>query len=138
MLNSKLTFVDLAGSEGSSSDSAANGETSKLQKEVMQQQQLAMQSRNINQGLLSLGRVINGIIDLQDLSAKNGGGGAAAVRVPYRDSTLTHLLKDALGGNSQTLFLACVSPAASNADATKSTLTVIFHCMLKSRSAYHH
>ena len=41
-----------------------------------------------------------------------------------RNSKLTHLLKDALGGNSQTLFLACVSPAESNESETLSTLMV--------------
>lgn len=46
------------------------------------------------------------------------------VHVPYRNSKLTHLLKDALGGNSQTLFLACVSPAECNENETQSTLNV--------------
>jgi len=49
------------------------------------------------------------------------------IHVPYRESKLTRLLKDALGGNSQTLFLACVSPAESNESETLSTLMVRTH-----------
>ena len=49
--------------------------------------------------------------------------GNKASHVPYRNSKLTHLLKDALGGNSQTLFLACVSPSESNESETHSTLS---------------
>ena len=47
------------------------------------------------------------------------------VYVPYRNSKLTYLLKDALGGNSQTLFLACVSPADCDESETQSTLKVV-------------
>ena len=43
--------------------------------------------------------------------------------MPYRDSTLTKLLSDALGGNSLALFIACVSPAHAQADETINTLT---------------
>ena len=62
------------------------------------------------------------------------------MHVPYRNSKLTHLLKDALGGNSQTLFLACVSPADCNESETQSTLNVrdeSFHlCFLISLYLY--
>jgi len=97
-LSSTFTFVDLAGSERVSQTSADG--------------QLQSETININKGLSALGRVINSI-------AKKDS------HVPYRDSKLTRLLQDALGGNSQTLFLACVSPAAANIEATCSTLQVL-------------
>jgi hypothetical protein len=71
----------------------------------------------INSGLFNLGQVINGLADDQRLQK-----GIKPQYIPYRNSKLTHLLKDALGGNSQTLFLACVSPAESNESETHSTL----------------
>ncbi|CAB4434876.1 unnamed protein product [Rhizophagus irregularis] len=66
----------------------------------------------INSGLLALGNVINA---LGDKSRK-------VTHIPYRDSKLTRLLQDSLGGNSQTLMLACVSPADSNFMETLNTL----------------
>ncbi len=102
--SSKLTFVDLAGSERIK----RTGAEGQRMKEGIQ----------INSGLFCLGQVINCLADEQKI--KNGAKGF----VPYRNSKLTHLLKDALGGNSQTLFLACVSPAESNESETQSTLTV--------------
>lgn len=100
---SKLTFVDLAGSERLKR-TGAEGER---RREGIQ----------INAGLLALGSVINALADEERLVK-----GKKAVHVPYRQSKLTRLLQDALGGNSQTLFLACVSPAAINASETLSTL----------------
>lgn len=66
----------------------------------------------INSGLLALGNVISALGDESRRSA----------HVPYRDSKLTRLLQDSLGGNSQTLMLACVSPADSNFMETLNTL----------------
>ena len=63
----------------------------------------------INQGLFYLGNVINALAD-------------GNRHVPYRDHTLTKLLREALGGNSRTLFLACLSPAVSNFEETLNTL----------------
>ena len=71
----------------------------------------------INSGLFNLGQVINALADDQRIKQ-----GVKPQYVPYRNSKLTHLLKDALGGNSQTLFLACVSPSESNESETYSTL----------------
>ena len=105
LITSKLTFVDLAGSERIGRTHAEG----KLKKEGIQ----------INSGLFCLGQVINGLADDQRLKA-----GVRQGHIPYRNSKLTHLLKEALGGNSQTLFLACVSPADSNESETHSTLTV--------------
>ena len=102
-MTSKLTFVDLAGSERLK----RTGAEGQRMKEGVQ----------INSGLFNLGQVINGLAD--DKRLKNG---TKAVHIPYRNSKLTHLLKDALGGNSKTLFLACVSPAEINESETYSTL----------------
>ena len=100
---SKLTFVDLAGSERLK---RTNAEGQRLKEGIQ-----------INSGLFNLGQVINALADDQRLKK-----GTQPAFVPYRNSKLTHLLKDALGGNSQTLFLACVSPAESDEGETYSTL----------------
>jgi len=99
---SRLTFVDLAGSERMKK-TGAEGERMK-------------EGIRINVGLLALGNVINALADEERLSK------GEKAHVPYRQSKLTRLLQDALGGNSQTLFLACVSPADTNASETLSTL----------------
>ncbi|TDH69477.1 hypothetical protein CCR75_005881 [Bremia lactucae] len=98
---SKLTFVDLAGSERLKK-TRAEGERMK-------------EGIQINVGLFALGNVINALGDEQRRAA-------AHVHVPYRSSKLTRLLQDALGGNSRTLFIACVSPATPNANETLNTL----------------
>lgn len=66
----------------------------------------------INSGLLALGNVISAL----------GDESRRATHIPYRDSKLTRLLQDSLGGNSQTMMLACVSPADSNFMETLNTL----------------
>ena len=63
----------------------------------------------INMGLLALGNVISALSD-------------GLSHVPYRDSKLTRILKDSLGGNSHTLMVACVSPADSNFEESLNTL----------------
>jgi hypothetical protein len=99
---SRFTFVDLAGSERMKK-TGAEGER-------------AREGIKINEGLLALGNVINALADDERLVS------GLKVHVPYRQSKLTRLLQDALGGNSRTLFLACVSPADTNASETMSTL----------------
>ncbi|XP_019156476.1 PREDICTED: kinesin-like protein KIN-4A [Ipomoea nil] len=69
---------------------------------------------HINKGLLSLGNVISALGD--EKKRKEG------VHVPYRDSKLTRLLQDSLGGNSRTVMIACISPADINAEETLNTL----------------
>ena len=101
--SSRFTFVDLAGSERMKK-TGAEGER-------------AREGIKINEGLLALGNVINALADEERLAK-----GGKAQHVPYRQSKLTRLLQDALGGNSQTLFLACVSPSDGNAPETLSTL----------------
>ncbi|TPX37980.1 hypothetical protein SmJEL517_g00401 [Synchytrium microbalum] len=97
-LNSKFHFVDLAGSERLKRTNA-EGDRKK-------------EGISINQGLLALGNVISAL----------GDETRRASHVPYRDSKLTRLLQDSLGGNSQTMMLACVSPADTNMNETRNTL----------------
>ncbi|CAO2623564.1 Chromosome-associated kinesin KIF4 [Lemmus lemmus] len=94
---SKLHLVDLAGSE--------------RQKKTKAEGDRLKEGININRGLLCLGNVISALGD-----DKKGSF------VPYRDSKLTRLLQDSLGGNSHTLMIACVSPADSNLEETLNTL----------------
>ncbi|KAM7134968.1 chromosome-associated kinesin KIF4A-like [Molossus nigricans] len=94
---SKLHLVDLAGSE--------------RQKKTKAEGDRLKEGININRGLLCLGNVISALGD-----DKKG------AFVPYRDSKLTRLLQDSLGGNSHTLMIACVSPADSNLEETLNTL----------------
>uniref|UniRef100_A0A3B3UF62 Kinesin family member 13B n=1 Tax=Poecilia latipinna TaxID=48699 RepID=A0A3B3UF62_9TELE len=98
---SKLSLVDLAGSERAAKTGAA-GERLK-------------EGSNINKSLSTLGLVISALAD-------HGAGKNKSKFVPYRDSVLTWLLKDSLGGNSRTAMVATVSPAADNYDETLSTL----------------
>ena len=69
---------------------------------------------NINRGLLALGNVISALGDEQKRQA--------GAHVPYRDSKLTRLLQNSLGGNSCTVMIACVSPADINFDESINTL----------------
>ncbi|KAF9678525.1 hypothetical protein SADUNF_Sadunf07G0043900 [Salix dunnii] len=69
---------------------------------------------HINKGLLALGNVISALGD--EKKRKEG------MHVPYRDSKLTRLLQDSLGGNSKTVMIACISPADINAEETLNTL----------------
>ena len=93
----KFHFVDLAGSERAKS-TGATGDTFK-------------EGVNINKGLLALGNVIASLTD----QTKNG-------HVPYRDSKLTRILQDSLGGNSRTVMIAACSPAETNFNETLNTL----------------
>jgi len=95
---SKLHLVDLAGSE-------------RVKRTGAEGHRFA-EGIHINRGLLALGNVISALGDV----TRRGG------HVPYRDSKLTRLLADALGGNSRTLFLACVSPVDTSSDETVNTL----------------
>ncbi|XP_062555813.1 chromosome-associated kinesin KIF4-like [Armigeres subalbatus] len=95
---SKLHLVDLAGSERSKKTRAVGDRL--------------RESIHINKGLLALGNVIAALG-----SVKNTKG-----YISYRDSKLTRLLQNSLGGNSITLMIACVSPADYNVDETLSTL----------------
>lgn len=100
----RIRLVDLAGSERAKSTEATG--------------QRLREGSNINKSLTSLGRVIAALADPKQ-------GGRAGKRkgrdvVPYRDSILTWLLKDSLGGNSKTAMIACIAP--SDYEETLSTL----------------
>lgn len=103
--SSRIRLVDLAGSERAKATEATG--------------QRLREGSNINKSLTTLGRVIAALAD-----PKAGRGGKAGrgkdMVVPYRDSILTWLLKDSLGGNSKTAMIACIAP--SDYDETLSTL----------------
>ena len=98
-----VNMVDLAGSERS----AAAGTSGSTQKE----------GSNINKSLVTLGRCINALA-AKEVSKK----GAKQSVVPFRDSVLTWLLRESLGGNAVTVMLAALSPADINYDETLNTL----------------
>lgn len=97
----KVSFVDLAGSE--------------RLKESKSEGKMAVETGNINKSLFTLGKVISGLSD-------NKKKGNNSKHIPYRDSKLTMLLQDSLGGNSKALMIACVSPSHMYLDETMSTL----------------
>ncbi|XP_057976191.1 kinesin-like protein KIN-4A isoform X4 [Malania oleifera] len=99
-LCAKLHLVDLAGSERAK----RTGSDGVRFKEGI----------HINRGLLALGNVISALGD--EKKRKEG------MHVPYRDSKLTRLLQDSLGGNSKTVMIACISPADINVEETLNTL----------------
>ncbi|XP_035008252.2 kinesin-like protein KIF17 [Hippoglossus stenolepis] len=92
----KLNLVDLAGSERQSK-TGATGERLR-------------EATKINLSLSALGNVISALVD------------GRSRYIPYRDSKLTRLLQDSLGGNTRTLMIACLSPADNNYEETLSTL----------------
>uniref|UniRef100_A0A8C7TLM1 Kinesin family member 7 n=1 Tax=Oncorhynchus mykiss TaxID=8022 RepID=A0A8C7TLM1_ONCMY len=98
VLSSKFHFVDLAGSERI----LRTGNTGERLKESIQ----------INSGLLALGNVIGALGD-----PKRRG-----THIPYRDSKITRILKDSLGGNAKTLMIACISPSSADFDESLNTL----------------
>ncbi|KAI9683850.1 MAG: Kinesin [Trizodia sp. TS-e1964] len=97
----RMRLVDLAGSERAKSTEATG--------------QRLREGSNINKSLTTLGRVIAALAD-----PRHGRGTRKKDVVPYRDSILTWLLKDSLGGNSKTAMIACIAPC--DYDETLSTL----------------
>ena len=102
-LTSHVHLVDLAGSE-------------RVKVSKVQGQEL-VEARNINLSLSTLGRVID---VLAEGCAPSGSG--SRIEPPYRDSTLTWLLRNSFGGNSRTVMLATVSPAPGDYEETMNTL----------------
>ena len=98
----KISLVDLAGSERQSATGASGARLK--------------EGAEINRSLSTLGRVIAALADISSGKKKN------MSMVPYRDSVLTWLLKDSLGGNSMTAMIAAISPADINFEETLSTL----------------
>jgi kinesin family protein 18/19 len=97
----KLSLIDLAGSERASN---TNNRGLRL-----------VEGANINKSLLALGNCINALCDQTRNNIKNG-------HIPYRDSKLTRLLKDSLGGNCRTVMIANISPAFAAYEDTLNTL----------------
>ncbi|TFY60095.1 hypothetical protein EVG20_g7553, partial [Dentipellis fragilis] len=91
----KMNLVDLAGSENIGRSGAEN--------------KRAREAGMINQSLLTLGRVINALVERSS-------------HIPYRESKLTRLLQDSLGGRTKTCIIATISPARANTEETLSTL----------------
>ena len=98
--NSKLSLIDLAGSERAS--------------QTQNRGIRLIEGANINRSLLTLGNCINALCETNLKGVKK--------YIPYRDSKLTRLLKDSLGGNSRTVMIANVSPAINTFDDTYNTL----------------
>ncbi|XP_051898872.1 kinesin-like protein KIF18A isoform X2 [Pristis pectinata] len=94
----KMCLIDLAGSERVTATKAQGARF--------------REGANINRSLLALGNVINALAD----------GKGKKSHIPYRDSKLTRLLKDSLGGNCRTVMIATVSPSASSYEDTYNTL----------------
>jgi kinesin family member 4 len=94
---SKLTLVDLAGSERIKKTGAQGNRQ--------------LEGIMINKSLMTLGQVVSAL-----------GDGKKGRKPPYRDSKLTRLLQDSLGGNSRTIMVACVSPADYNVEESVNTL----------------
>jgi kinesin family protein 13 len=107
---SRICLVDLAGSERQGKTGASGARLK--------------EGSNINKSLTTLGLCINMLAK----RAGSGGGGTKKgkeIFVPYRDSILTWLLKDNLGGNAKTVMLAALSPASDNYEETLSTLKCV-------------
>ncbi|KAL9587435.1 MAG: hypothetical protein Q9212_000251 [Teloschistes hypoglaucus] len=102
----RIRLVDLAGSERAKATEATGARL--------------REGSNINKSLTTLGRVIAALADPKHSRVHNGGKTRSKDVVPYRDSILTWLLKDSLGGNSKTAMIACIAP--SDYDETLSTL----------------
>lgn len=114
MRTAKLSMIDLAGSERGSATGCAGARFT--------------EGANINKSLLALGNCIN---SLGGYSTKNLADNVKSFflfladghrHVPYRDSKLTRLLKDSLGGNCHTVMIANVSPSSMSFDDTYNTL----------------
>ncbi|KAM7012803.1 kinesin-like protein KIF1A [Tautogolabrus adspersus] len=105
---SKISLVDLAGSERADS-TGAKGTRLK-------------EGANINKSLTTLGKVISALAEVDSGSNKNKKKKKVENHIPYRDSVLTWLLRENLGGNSRTAMVAALSPADINYDETLSTL----------------
>ncbi|KAG0202571.1 kinesin-like protein Klp8 [Mortierella sp. GBA30] len=105
------SLVDLAGSERANSTGATGARLK--------------EGANINKSLTTLGKVISALADASStppIAPRKGAKKPAELFIPYRDSVLTWLLKDCLGGNSKTTIIAALSPADINYDETLSTL----------------
>jgi len=106
----KVSLVDLAGSERLK-DSKSQGEMLK-------------ETGSINKSLFMLGKVISLLTEKKEVNSAN-----KKTHIPYRDSKLTMLLSDSLGGKAKTILIACVSPSSNYADETLSTINYASRAM---------
>lgn len=100
IISGKLSLIDLAGSER-----ASNTKNRGIR---------LLEGANINKSLLALGNCINALCENSEKGSK--------IYIPYRDSKLTRLLKDSLGGNCRTVMIACISPSYGAFEDTHNTL----------------
>ncbi|XP_046971492.1 kinesin-like protein Klp98A isoform X2 [Vanessa cardui] len=105
---SKVHLVDLAGSERADATGATG--------------QRLVEGAHINKSLVTLGSVISALAEATNQPVDSRTPKSKKVFIPYRDSVLTWLLKDSLGGNSKTIMIAAISPADCNYGETLSTL----------------
>lgn len=106
---SKLNLVDLAGSERANATGASGVRL--------------LEGAHINKSLVTLGSVIKALANTSSSQQQNGvRKSTQSSFIPYRDSVLTWLLKDSLGGNSKTIMISTISPADVNYGETLSTL----------------
>lgn len=103
----KVYFVDLAGSERVKETKSSGG--------------MLNETKNINKSLFTLGKVISSLGDKKNNALKP--------HIPYRDSKLTMVLMDSLGGSSRAIMIACVSPASTYIEETASTLNYATRAM---------
>ena len=109
-IGGKLHCVDLAGSECAKSCGNAGPQQATRERERM----------NINRSLLTLGRVVK---LLKDAAATGSGkSSSSSVRIPYRDSKLTRILQESLGGRCKTCLIATISPSITAIEESMSTL----------------
>lgn len=101
--NGKISIVDLAGSE-------------KLKDSKQSSDKGLRETANINRSLFTLGKVISILEKVQNKQL------SSSTYIPYRDSVLTKLLMDSLGGNGMAIMIACISPSNAHIDETLSTL----------------
>ncbi|GAB1597550.1 kinesin-like protein KIF14 [Argonauta hians] len=106
-ISSRINLIDLAGSERQSTSQCSG--------------QRLREGININKSLMTLGKVICLLSELSSNPSKK-----RKIFIPYRDSVLTWLLKESLGGNSRTAMLATISPANTHCEETLSTLRYPF------------
>ncbi|ODQ49768.1 kinesin-domain-containing protein [Saitoella complicata NRRL Y-17804] len=105
---SKINFVDLAGSERLKNTGAVGGR--------------AKEGIAINQGLASLGKVISQLSSVHPTPSVSGGASIGVRHISYRDSKLTRLLQDSLGGTALTYMIACINPAEYHLGETLNTI----------------
>eukprot|EP00760_Papus_ankaliazontas_P038727 PhM_4_TR9263/c1_g1_i2/m.104900 len=112
----KLNFVDLAGSERFTSSASSTTTTTTA---------TPAETRNINRSLFTLGKVISTLSEVNNNNHNNhnhNGNNNHSSHIPYRDSTLTRLLMDSLGGNCRTLMIATINPQSRWSDESLQTL----------------